>query len=127
MRDGADDQDHDDIPNVMELSRIAASGLDDREPGKLCTLRTTAPAPDADEHHPTDYGRVNPFNPCLPHRLARTCPKIVQRADRRAVRRLRRTGTRSTSATRHRSARSPPSCGLRSFRRGEWPAVGGAA
>ena len=25
VRDGADDQDHDDIPNVMELSRNAAS------------------------------------------------------------------------------------------------------
>ena len=33
VRDGADDQDHDDLPNVMELSRIAASGIDDREPG----------------------------------------------------------------------------------------------
>jgi hypothetical protein len=31
VRDGADDQDHDDIPNVMELSRRAASGLDDRK------------------------------------------------------------------------------------------------
>ena len=31
VRDGADDQDHDDIPNVMELSRVAASGLDDRK------------------------------------------------------------------------------------------------
>ena len=27
VRDGADDQDHDDVPNVMELSRNAASGL----------------------------------------------------------------------------------------------------
>jgi hypothetical protein len=27
VRDGADDQDHDDIPNVLELSRVAASGL----------------------------------------------------------------------------------------------------
>ena len=26
VRDGADDQDHDDIPNVMELSRNAATG-----------------------------------------------------------------------------------------------------
>ena len=31
MRDGADDQDHDDIPNVDELSRIEASRLDDRK------------------------------------------------------------------------------------------------
>jgi hypothetical protein len=27
VRDGADDQDHDDVPNLMELSRLAASGL----------------------------------------------------------------------------------------------------
>ena len=25
MRDGADDQDHDDVPNLMELSRMAAA------------------------------------------------------------------------------------------------------
>src|SRR5918992_365929 len=40
VRDGADDQDHDDIPNVMELSRNAASGLDDTEDGKECKPRT---------------------------------------------------------------------------------------
>jgi hypothetical protein len=34
--DGADDQDHDDIPNVMELSRNAGSGLDDTDHGKQC-------------------------------------------------------------------------------------------
>jgi hypothetical protein len=40
VRDGADDQDHDDIPNVDELSRVAASNphLDDREKGKDCEL-----------------------------------------------------------------------------------------
>jgi hypothetical protein len=36
MRDGADDQDHDDIPNISELSRNAASGLDDTDNGKSC-------------------------------------------------------------------------------------------
>ena len=35
VRDGADDEDHDDIPNIMELSRIAASGLDDTQ-GASC-------------------------------------------------------------------------------------------
>ena len=24
--------------------------------------------------HPNDYGRVNPFNPCLPATDSRTCP-----------------------------------------------------
>jgi hypothetical protein len=77
--DGADDQDHDDVPNVMELSRIAASGYDDREPGKLCTARTTTPPPalDPKNNHASAYGRVNPFNPCLPNQFSRTCPKIV--------------------------------------------------
>jgi hypothetical protein len=36
VRDGADDQDHDDIPNVDELSRRAASGLDDTDHGRDC-------------------------------------------------------------------------------------------
>src|SRR6185503_5585328 len=35
VRDGADDQDHDDIPNLMELSRYAASGLFDGD-GVTC-------------------------------------------------------------------------------------------
>jgi hypothetical protein len=38
VRDGADDQDNDDIPNVMELSRISASGFDDRDAGADCKL-----------------------------------------------------------------------------------------
>jgi len=78
VRDGADDQDHDDVPNVMEMSRIDASGYDDREPGKLCTPRTTGlPALDPLNNHSGAYGRVNPFNPCLPKRWSRTCPSKV--------------------------------------------------
>ena len=68
VRDGADDQDHDDLPNVMEMSRIAASGLDDTA-GSSCAGRTGLPT---DVHHPDAYGRVNPFNPCLPE-YSRTC------------------------------------------------------
>ena len=68
VRDGADDQDHDDIPNLMELSRIAASGYFDG--AGTCKPDPDAPEP-PDTDHPTAYGRVNPFNPCLPvHRLA---------------------------------------------------------
>jgi hypothetical protein len=67
--DGADDQDHDDIPNIMELSRYAASHYFD---GKgSCT-----PIDDLDPkapRHPDAYGRVNPFNPCLPAVWSRTC------------------------------------------------------
>ena len=76
IRDGADDQDHDDVPNVMELSRIAASHADDRHPDKGdCTPRDGLPK----EHHKSTYGRVNPFNPCLPLEElneSRTCARV---------------------------------------------------
>ena len=56
----------------MELSRIAASGgLFDGE--STCKPDPDAPKP-PDTNHPNAYGRVNPFNPCLPYRKSRTCP-----------------------------------------------------
>jgi hypothetical protein len=78
VRDGADDQDHDDFPNVMELSRIAASGIDDREIGETCQVAEAIEDMFAGTDppwywHEDDYGRVNPFNPCLPVTHARTC------------------------------------------------------
>ena len=63
VRDGADDQDHDDIPNLAEMSRNAASGH---------TIVNGCSDEDAVELTP-DAGRVNPFNPCLPNASARTC------------------------------------------------------
>jgi hypothetical protein len=77
--DGADDQDHDDVPNVMELSRIDATGgaFDDRKgPVKSdCKADTdNLPKPPAG-NHPDAYGRVNPFNPCLPDVGSRTCAR----------------------------------------------------
>jgi IPT/TIG domain-containing protein len=75
VRDGADDQDHDDVPNLMEISRNMASGEDDQKPGgKLCEPADGLPQPPA-THHPDVYGRVNPFNPCLPSTAARTCDR----------------------------------------------------
>jgi hypothetical protein len=68
VRDGADDQDHDDVPNIAEMSRRAASGLDDRKPGTICT-----PLGLPDSNHSAAYGRVNPFNPCEPAVFSRTC------------------------------------------------------
>ncbi len=69
VRDGADDQDHDDVPNVMECSRYrahgAVAGLD---------------APDLDLTAVPSRpwrGFVNPFNPCLPHPEARTCRRYL--------------------------------------------------
>jgi hypothetical protein len=69
--DGADDQDHDDVPNVAELSRYAASLIDDTN-GTECKVAPALAA--ATINHPNAYGRVNPFNPCLPDVESRTCP-----------------------------------------------------
>ena len=63
VRDGADDQDHDVLPNVMECSRNAASG-------RAYDSRATPPA--VADPTPT-RGFVNPFNPCLPAVGSRTC------------------------------------------------------
>jgi hypothetical protein len=82
--DGADDQDHDDIPNIMELSRIVASGLNDTQEGSACRVAPGIVFDQTDANgdgkpdnpnalHPTAYGRVNPFNPCLPAKNSRTC------------------------------------------------------
>jgi hypothetical protein len=68
--DGADDQDHDDIPNVAELSRIVASGGIDHSTGVDCKLDPAAPPALA----ASVDGRVNPYNPCLPDLHSRTCP-----------------------------------------------------
>jgi len=64
--DGADDQDFDDVPNVMELSRNMAG---DWPVNGTCGGDATydAAAPD------TTY--VNPFNPCLPDMYSRTCER----------------------------------------------------
>jgi hypothetical protein len=67
IRDGADDQDHDDVPNVMECSRSLAAGQ-----GEDLVTVTVAPA----DGRP-DEGFVNPYNPCLPHSYSRTCKRII--------------------------------------------------
>lgn len=102
VRDGADDQDHDDLPNVMELSRIAASNLDDTNgnvgmierdigeeappilfyayngPGFApCTPDEDLPAP-PETWHADVYGQVHPFNPCLPDTGSRSCGRNFQ-------------------------------------------------
>jgi hypothetical protein len=66
VRDGADDQDHDDVPNVDELSRNAATG---HPIGSGCDEKG------AISYDPNGPGRVNPFNPCLPDYTARTCSR----------------------------------------------------
>jgi hypothetical protein len=68
--DGADDQDHDDYPNVVELSRFAITwshghGYDSPDLDK--SLANPSPS----------FGRVQPFNPCLPYTDSRTCPTYI--------------------------------------------------
>jgi hypothetical protein len=60
IRDGADDSDFDDLPNVMECRRQAASGrvINQKDDPVIST-----PA----------KGFVQPFNPCLPSIRSRTC------------------------------------------------------
>lgn len=67
VRDGADDADHDDLPNLMECSRNLATTLDfDPRPAQY-------DPPGARLAPPYDIGFVNPFNPCLPSRTSRSC------------------------------------------------------
>jgi len=68
VRDGADDQDHDDVPNVMECSRRDAGGVPDA---------MTASAPNADNASLHAPAFVQPFNPCLPSPKSRTCKRIL--------------------------------------------------
>ncbi|HEY6890724.1 MAG TPA: IPT/TIG domain-containing protein [Solirubrobacter sp.] len=68
--DGADDQDFDDVPNIMELSRNRASGFHGRQ--AACNGSATYDS----SYPPTTW--VNPFNPCLPDWLSRTCTRHPQ-------------------------------------------------
>jgi hypothetical protein len=67
--DGADDQDFDDVPNIQELSRVAAGGSL-QGACKPATGQTGDANPWA---HLGVY--VNPYNPCLPNPASRTCPR----------------------------------------------------
>ena len=66
VRDGADDQDNDDVPNVMECSRTLASDIpqDPRDEDEAPAFRPWK-------------GFVQPFNPCVPHIKSRTCKTFI--------------------------------------------------
>ena len=68
--DGADDQDHDDVANLLELSRQMAGGRP-KQWGSATCKQASNPSPQPDPSAP--QGRVNPFNPCLPSTSSRTC------------------------------------------------------
>ena len=84
IRDGADDQDHDDVPNMMELSRMIASvnlaaqpdprpyGHNETNGSSCVPLEGLNPK---DPRHPGDYGKVQPFDPCDPAIWSRTCDR----------------------------------------------------
>jgi hypothetical protein len=77
--DGADDQDHDDIPNIQELSRHMAAGSLHPPQWNTTTCKAAQgeqPYADVDQNgDPVYKGRVNPFNPCLPNPRSRTCER----------------------------------------------------
>jgi hypothetical protein len=79
VRDGADDADHDDVPNMMELSRMAASVAPGRPFGHNDTDGAHCkPAEGLDPkvpNHPDDYGKVQPFDSCDPAWWSRTCDR----------------------------------------------------
>ena len=80
IRDGADDQDHDDIPNIMECNRVLAASVDDNADGVLdedALAATTPRGPVAGRAKLPASGFINAFNPCLPHVESRTCARIV--------------------------------------------------
>jgi hypothetical protein len=105
VRDGADDQDFDDVPNMMELSRFRASGYLDTEDfikdhvsqvgsGAGCVadadLEKSKDDPDTPQdeslqpfplNHKDVYGQVNPFNPCLPDPTSRSCPRFFEEGE----------------------------------------------
>ena len=103
--DGADDQDFDDIPNIMELSRNMAG---DSPIQPLRRRRTSDPAIPA-----TTY--VNPFNPCLPDMTRGPARATRHRAGLRAVR--PELGARSSSTTSRSRSRARLVRALGRFRR----------
>ena len=66
--DGADDQDFDDIPNIMELSRNMAGNTPIQESCGNAGVHVAPPAIPWRTY-------VNPFNPCMPDRYSRTCER----------------------------------------------------
>ncbi len=96
--DGADDQDHDDVPNVMELSRNAASGEIDWEIAVQAAGQPPDSAGDAALHRLRSRQPVQPVPAvqALPHLHAASGPRRLQR---RPVRRLARLGLAQLSAS----------------------------
>jgi hypothetical protein len=79
--DGADDQDHDDVPNIMECNRVLAASVDDNangildeDPGNITVPRVgTVARPELPAS-----GFVNVYNPCLPHFESRSCRHYLE-------------------------------------------------
>ena len=104
VRDGADDQDHDDIPNIAEMQpQRGVAVIFDRRRG----LRAAQGA-GSTRLSTRRYGRVNPFNPCLPATFSRTCPRHSGVGGGRPRSTARRTSTSCTSHYRRPSSRPGP-------------------
>ena len=106
--DGADDQDFDDVPNIMELSRNMAGDWPLARRLRTATRRYDPAAP--------AKTCVNPFNPCLPDQYSRPASATRQMSAPYAP--YRRTGSRRSATSRapDRDSRGPARCaGPRSF------------
>jgi hypothetical protein len=69
VRDGADDADHDDLPNMLECSRV------------LNNAGSYVPPVGTRDDAPWWIPFTNPFNPCLPATQSRTCPNKIPTKD----------------------------------------------
>ena len=88
VRDGADDWTTT-TSRTMESSRLRRLRAVGR--GARRARRTRMPPKPPDTNHASEYGRVNPFNPCLPNRQVRARASAYITGERRAR------GHRSTS------------------------------
>jgi len=85
VRDGADDQDHDDYTNISEQSRRLVAGETsgwtfgrDAGPSWVRPIEPMKSDPFSSEPR---YAWVQPFNPCLPDMYSRTCARYPSIAD----------------------------------------------
>ena len=85
--DGADDQDHDDVPNVRDFSRqLVAGEVNDGTPwtvadGGRPAWNRMGDSPEGMGSSEPARGWVHPFNPCLPNPDSRTCPRYIPAKD----------------------------------------------
>jgi hypothetical protein len=85
VRDGADDQDHDDFTNISEQSRRLVAGLNTPwvygSGAFMDWVRQIEPLKSDPASGDPLRAWVQPFNPCLPDASSRTCPRYPPTKD----------------------------------------------